>query len=230
MKTECSVPQKVVFECWLLSSSLLGICVTYKSATPTSSCLRNIPVKKLSCFWGFWVVSSGWISRSWASSSEKWLFFLHWENKLWIWVGWGWRIHLPVSLLTSRWGPFFGVAQLKLVAHSWLGLVVKPGRKHRVEEVGVLLGFFLLAMRTVTCTSERTVLDQLSQLLLLSTDGLITFLSARLVLGSAALWFILEGKTSLELLCSLKLWGLIHFTWSTDKLMVTTINHVFWEL
>lgn len=159
------------------------------------------------------------ISSSWAFSSEKWLFFLHWENKLWIWVGWGWRMHLPVSLLTSRWGPwwllsFFGAALLKLVAHGCLGLVVKRdsngGCQHqtRVEEAGVLLGFFLLVMRTVTCTSERTSLNQLPQLLLLAIDGFITFLTATLVLGSAALWFILEGKTSLELLCSSKLWGL----------------------
>lgn len=225
MKTGSSVPQKAVFGCCVLSSSPLGICITYKAATPTSSFLRNAPVKKLaiSVFSELFLVDG--ISSSWAFSSEKCFFFLHWENKLWNWVGWGWRIHLPVSLLTFTWGPlwlvsFFGAAQLELVAYGCLGWHMSGWNqaatevvhtKHGVGEVGILLGFFLLVMRTVTCTPERTVLNQLPQFLLLAIDEVITFLTPALVLDRAALWFILEGKTSLELLCSLKLWGLNSF-------------------
>lgn len=71
MKTECSVPQKAVFWCWVLSSSPFGGCITYKSAASTRSCLRNTPVKKLGYFCFFWVVSSGW--------DFKQLGFLQWK-------------------------------------------------------------------------------------------------------------------------------------------------------
>lgn len=237
MKTRCSVLQKLVFGCWILSSSPLGICVTYKSATLTSSCLRNTPVKKLGSFCFFlscfqWIgfpgvglppVKNGYVSCTERTSCE---FELD-ESE-------GYICQLdPIFQMGSL---VVGLFLLGLPSWSWWHMggwdwwwnqaatkVVHT--KHPVEEVGVLLGFCLLVMRTVTWTSERTVLNQL-----LSIDGLITFLTARLVLGRAALWFILESETSLELLCSSKLWGLIHFTWSTDKPMVTTINHVFWEL
>lgn len=97
--------EKVVFGCWVLSSSPLGMCVTnlpFQHSVSEILLLRNWAT---SVFSELFLVDG--ISSSWASSSEKWLFFLLWENKLWIWVGWGWRIHLQVNLLTFRWDPLW---------------------------------------------------------------------------------------------------------------------------